>query len=394
MKVLHLTTSLSGGAGIAARSICQAQIDFGVDALIMGGLKNKKSGLASNELVIGRSSNQKIRSSLVTYLQGRFVQKSDYLVTPVSINTLNINDSRIRDSDIVNIHSFYNLLSIQKIMQLAKKKPVVVTLHDQRFFTGGCHYSFDCNQYKSSCKKCPQVGGVGNIAIQASFREALVNLKTLEGIYFITPSNWLMNMAEESFLLRNSRMEVINNPIPPIFRKILGLSDPKRFTVGFVSESLNNPYKGISTLVQALNLIAKNRELSLRVFGTGKIPPLDPNVNLEYSRFDNDIESVAAFNMCDVVVIPSIQDNSPSVLSEAIMCGVPVIASQVGGITELLTQFGLPGFPPGDFKKLAKLIDAQASQRFTFPALQSAESYFSYPAVASRYLAAYERAIG
>ena len=30
-------------------------------------------------------------------------------------------------------------------------------MHDMNSFTGGCHYSMDCEQYNDSCKSCPQI---------------------------------------------------------------------------------------------------------------------------------------------------------------------------------------------------------------------------------------------
>jgi glycosyltransferase involved in cell wall biosynthesis len=384
---------MSGGAGIAARRICQAQTEFGLNASLLGGQISEKKWLVDNEEIIERLPRQKIESSLVTFLQRSLVQQDEYLTTPISINTIDLQDPRIQDADVINIHAYYNLLSNQKIAQLAKNKRVIVTMHDQRFFTGGCHYSLECNQYETLCTKCPQVRKSARTIVRIAHINEIANREAFEAISYVTPSKWLKDLAAKSSLLRNSRIEVINNPIPSKFKKMPGMTNPELFTVGFVSENLNNPYKGISTLIEAINIVSKNRKISLLLFGSGKVSGLDPRVELKYSRFDSDSQSAMAFNKCNLIVLPSIQDNSPSVLSESLMCGIPVIASQVGGITEILSQFGLPGFPPGDFEKLAELMDSLASMRPEFPLLANAGKFLSYSAGAAKYKAVYESAL-
>ena len=391
MKILHLTTSFSGGAGIAARRICQAQIEYGLNASILGGQVKTETQMFQRETLIERPRIQEIQSSLVTFVQSNLIQKGEFLTTPVSIDAISIRDARVIDADIVNIHAFYNLLSMGEIAQLAKHKSVVVTLHDQRLFTGGCHYSLECNQYKTVCGKCPQVKKYATPMIKFAHRAELVNRATFQKIAYATPSEWLMKKAKESALLRNSEIEVINNPIPAVFQSIPRSKKSDVFTIGFVSENLNNPYKGITALVEAVNIVSKSLNVVLRLYGTGEVKGLYKNVKVEYSRFDGDAEGVLAFNNCDVIVIPSIQDNSPSVLTESIMSGVPVIASKVGGITEILSKYGLPGFEPGDFRELAKLLEFQAVNKPNFPLLKSAKNDFSYSSSAKKYYSLYNK---
>ncbi len=391
MKILHLTTSMSGGAGIASRRICQAQSEFGMSASLVGGQIKSDNQITKEEALIQRPKTQEVLSSAVTLIQSNFIQKGQYLTTPISINAVSLNDSRILDADVINIHAFYNLLSTRKISQLAKFKKVVVTLHDQRFFTGGCHYSLECSQYKTTCSKCPQVNSYARWIVESAHRAELDRRDSFDAITYVTPSEWLREKAEESSLLKGSRIEVINNPIPDLFRRIPDTKKSEIFTIGFVSENLNNPYKGVSTLINAVNLVSKNHKIVLRLFGNGKLHGLIGDVEIIYSRFDSDLESVSAFNKCDVIVIPSIQDNSPSVLSESIMCGVPVIASKVGGITEVLTKFRLPGFDAGNFLELADLLDFHAANRPSFDLWKSAKESFSFSAVARKYHRVYEQ---
>lgn len=64
----------------------------------------------------------------------------------------------------------------------------------------------------------------------------------------------------------------------------------------------------------------------------------------------------------DVLVLPSFDEGMPLVLLEAMACGVPVVATRVGGVDELVED-GIDGLlvPPGDVAALAEAIDRLVS---------------------------------
>jgi glycosyltransferase involved in cell wall biosynthesis len=72
---------------------------------------------------------------------------------------------------------------------------------------------------------------------------------------------------------------------------------------------------------------------------------------------------VRVYKQINTVIVPSVwQDPLPYVVSEAVLNGRLVIASNVGGIPELVD--GCPGaflFPPSDYQALAKVIDHVSS---------------------------------
>jgi GT2 family glycosyltransferase/glycosyltransferase involved in cell wall biosynthesis len=79
-----------------------------------------------------------------------------------------------------------------------------------------------------------------------------------------------------------------------------------------------------------------------------------------------------AMRRCDVLVVPSIWiENAPFVIKEAFACGVPVIASRLGGMAELV-QDGVNGllFPPGDARALADALRRIADEPGLLPSLQ------------------------
>ena len=140
MKVLHLTTSLSGGAGIASARVNNALNLIGVDSTIL----SRNSFIDHSKL----SSIQTLFSSANTLLQSKVLQNSNDLVTPLSVNIIDRNANILNSADLIHVHSYYNFLNTSLLKFLvAMRKPIFFTLHDQRLFTGGCHYSRDCNNY-------------------------------------------------------------------------------------------------------------------------------------------------------------------------------------------------------------------------------------------------------
>jgi glycosyltransferase involved in cell wall biosynthesis len=90
--------------------------------------------------------------------------------------------------------------------------------------------------------------------------------------------------------------------------------------------------------------------------GSGVIPHFEPTVKIEKIQPKSESEMVLLLSTIDLVIVPSNQDNSPSVIGEALSVGVPVIGSDAGGIPEVLRNFQMPIFPVGDVKQLTELI--------------------------------------
>ena len=135
-----MATSLDGGAGIAARRIAEAQSENGMDVELWS-RHSKKVELEKFEKLIQLNVSKKIQSKLTTYLQSRLLQNSKFLVTPFSTNALRLRDFEQNTFDIIHLHASYNFTNVMDLGKWFSNTPLVVTLHDQRMFTVGCHYS-------------------------------------------------------------------------------------------------------------------------------------------------------------------------------------------------------------------------------------------------------------
>jgi len=127
--------------------------------------------------------------------------------------------------------------------------------------------------------------------------------------------------------------------------------------------SLDQPYKGTSVLLDAAaRLHRRGADFRLRIVGTGRLlPALQQQSNalglaraVEFAgRMDQDGVR-RALDAADLFVLPSLTEGLPRALLEAMARGLPAVASDVGGIPELLAYEYL--VPPGQPQMLAEKI--------------------------------------
>lgn len=342
MRILHLATSLNGGAGRAAYRTNEALVRAGYDSSIMT-LSLNEAEHTTSAIQIQRKFNSKIKSGTLTKLQRGFVQNSANLLTPLSISQINISEDVWRNVDVVHAHANYNFFNLSDLVSLKNRGVrIIVTLHDQRYFTGGCHYSFSCSGFKVACEKCPQSKFFSRSTISDILKKNLRLKDEISGFKFVSPSMWLKKLAGESLLLQNVEVEVIRNAVPDVFfdnRKLLSHKS-ENLNIGFCSADLNNPYKGLGVLRKALEIIQEIKPglvVELTLIGKGEVEPFSGNTKVVLVETDKNVELAKTLAKLDFLVVPSLADNSPSVVSESLMCGTPVLASSAGGSAELLT---------------------------------------------------------
>jgi glycosyltransferase involved in cell wall biosynthesis len=132
------------------------------------------------------------------------------------------------------------------------------------------------------------------------------------------------------------------------------------------------PYKGLINLLEAVELLreSRSREIKLRVAGRIQGTNMWPLVTRAMRRLRlNDVvtwlgplsaDAIAAeLEHASLYVHPSLIDNSPNALAEAMIVGVPCIASSVGGIPSMVRD-GIDGllYGPNDVYSLAGRIAA------------------------------------
>jgi glycosyltransferase involved in cell wall biosynthesis len=392
MRVLHVSTSLIGGAGIAARRLHESLLLQGIesDVLTLTSLTGQDQKFIQ---VLNRSFLTRIRSIVLTSFQKNVISKRGDYVTPLSLNLIGTSKVQGFNPDILHIHSTYNLLNEKFLENINRVKiPIVITLHDQRFFTGGCHYSGSCTNYESDCTKCPQVKKVFRPVIARSFLRMRNSIPENSNIVIVTPSKWLGQMSQDSLMFKTLRHEVIHNPIPAMSKLgIKAKTQNSRSIVGFIASDLNNPLKNLRNLLLALkNFDVPNTSIELHLAGSGDIDFSFEHITISQKIIRTERELVDFYSGLSCLVVPSFQDNSPNVIGEALMCGTKVIGANSGGIPELLDHDIDLIFDPDKPENIASVLAKNLIPYNKTELREVAVKTFGYSSIGESYQKLYE----
>jgi len=389
LEVRHLATGTKGGAGLAALRAHECLESIGIASHFVSPSRSLRTvGVQSGSL------SRIVGSQFTTVGQRLLLQRGTGLMTPISFDFLK--DLPL-SSAINHVHAFYNLLSVQSLISLARSGRLVMTMHDQRLITGGCHYSRSCQKYLSKCEACPQARRYAAEIVKRSKRD-INKLLSTDSLRIICPSNWIANMVVEVEPQISSRVYVVKNPIPTprerfdreSVRSSLGIGQSERI-IGYVSTNLSNPLKGGTVLAKAISLMTKSLRDQSRVLlvGSGKFEHNLDDKRVMMVRTDNTFTVEDYLLAMDVLVVPSVEDNLPNVIGESLMVGTPVIGSDVGGIPEVLNDFDMPVFTRASAYELSEILCKWPSSTNRQEVKKRANSTFSYKVVAEQLLRIY-----
>lgn len=246
-----------------------------------------------------------------------------------------------------NIHGYY--VNIEMLFEYLKRNmiKVVWTFHDCWPFTGHCAY-FDmigCERWKKGCYGCPQKRTYPVSLLRDNSKwnwEKKSELFTGLDITIVTPSQWLKNIVEQSFL-EQYKIEVINNGIDTEVFKPQKTSfydsqkvSNKKIILGVASEWAER--KGLIDFIKLRGLLSRD-EYSIVLVGLEKKQIRElPDGIIGVERTANVQELVGIYSKADYFFNPTYDDNFPTTNLEAIACGTPVITYKTGGSPETICK--------------------------------------------------------
>lgn len=273
--------------------------------------------------------------------------------------------------DVVHLHSFYGDLPYSFFAEVAQQYPTVLTPHDPRPIGDIALNCWGCEE-NQTCFKCPLVGQLKRYTLfrheyyWRRLEKRRVHNRLPANTAIVCVSDWMRRRIMKTELSR-LRVERIYNGIDiNLYRR----QSDARATLGLPSQAKIVTFaahhsgwtadirKGIQILACALEEIVVPRFPNLIVLavGGGMIPNLP---NIRPIGFVKPEEMVHYYSAADVFVAPSLADNLPYTVLEAMACEVPVVASRVGGIPEEIED-GKTGklFTAGSWKELGGALTA------------------------------------
>ena len=404
MKVVHISTYCDGGgAAQAAVRLNQAFNQNGIDSHLLVLVPSKVS--MPNVEVIPQKSGTESFLYHVNNKRGSLLRKVskpwgdfDILLSGFSVK----DHPSVKEADVIYVQTVYKTLNYKGIRELLDLgKPVIWYMHDMFPITGGCHYSFSCEEYQRKCHRCQFTQTVcGRGVASWQIWKKRKSWSHYHNFFGMSPSNWLTDCARKSSLFKNKECFVIPNsldtntfrPLDKInAKKALGLDLNKR-TVLFSADVVNSPYKGFVYLKKALSRLSKDKYEAL-VFGQGGRSDLESiDFNAVFlGRLTEQSSLVRAYNAADAFVIPSMAEAFGYVIIESMACGVPCVGFDVGGIPDLI-HTGKTGYL-AKYKDVDDLThgiewifaDSNRYQSMTLNARAFVEDYCSYSSVAAKH---------
>lgn len=267
---------------------------------------------------------------------------------PISIGL--VGREKSRNSEAYFTHWVQNgFLSLFQLSLQSKK--TIWYLHDEWLLIGTGHYG-DFSRLES---RLPRRTWLLDFVLRKWKLKFLIQ----PALGICVPSNWMKGRLIDNGVSAD-RILVIPNPIPDVFlnspskataRLRLNLEVNEKIVLVVASSTILDKRKGVDLIEPTLSQLLKQDSGILLI--TVGIDNFDLRINgmnhKPWKRVDSELELVDLYAAADVLFIPSRLDNLPQVVTEAQSVGLPVVAFDVGGISDAILVLGVSGKVVEDF---------------------------------------------
>lgn len=350
MNILIVSThDQQGGAAIAAYRLLEALCKNGVAASM---LTLNKQSTNSNVIEVGNSLSNKMQFVAergVIYIQNGFSKKNLFDISIANTGVSITNHPAFKKADVIHLHWInQGMLSVREISKMVGSgKKIVWTMHDMWPFTGICHHARDCNHFETGCGLCPYLNKPSKRDISYSTFLMKQAAYSLGNIHFVACSNWLKELAIRSQLTFNHKVNAIANPIDTTvykpkdkatLRKEMKLPIDKKIIL-FAAAKVSDKRKGIDYLMEASKIIAQQEGHNcMFLIAGGNSPEIISQLSLPAvsAGYVSPEQMPNLYNVADLFVTPSLQENLPNTIMESMACGTPCVGFNIGGIPEMI----------------------------------------------------------
>ena len=301
-----------------------------------------------------------------------------------------------READIVHLHNIHGgYFDLSALLRIAREKKVVWTLHDMWIMTGGEAYTFDNENYKHGIAKTPYIkfyplsDPLLDLRSYYMKKKKRIYARLGRALTIVPVSYWLERCLRESYVYNDKlQVQTIHNGINlEIFRN---RNQRTWKTPRILFFNLDNPFKGSHLFTGILPDIDWNFELFLV---GDKIKDFTPKRHYRFLESRSQLAEV--YNEVDILVFPSLAENLALTVMEAMSCGVCVVASDTGGLPEILTAESGDLFESGNAGSLLSKIrttlqNLGATREKGLAAERRVKEHFDLNACARNYEKLYE----
>ncbi len=352
MILIVNTSERTGGAAVAANRLMKALNKNGTEARML--VNDKKTDDKNVFEVPGkwRKRHDFLYERLLIVIRNGFSKKRLFEIDPAYTGTDITKLPCFKEADVIHLHWInQGMLAMKDLRKiLTSGKPVVWTMHDQWCSTGICHSTGECTKFQTHCAGCPLLQTSRRKDLSWTTFEKKKALFARKRLTFVTCSRWLKDIASSGMLLGNQKVINIPNPIDTeIFmprdkngcRQELALPQGKRLIlVGAVN--MKDYRKGPEYMAKAVNTLLEDTEFARTTevicIGNGA-SDMKTFFHCQVHAFDYVKEEALLskiYSAADFFLTPSLYENLPNMIMEAMACGIPCIGFNVGGIPEMI----------------------------------------------------------
>ena len=341
-KVLHLSFSLSGGAGSVAKRISLFQNE-------LDGYVSQFYSIIAKDLKSNPLKNTKVTLEAIT---DQYIIKKKSFLPLFSLlrerSSLLPNSPIFDDNSNLHLHWTSGMISPNILAAISRKVPMIIwTMHDFAPLTGGCHFPLECENYLRNCTNCPAVRGIFENKVEKLKAQKNLNLENIQNLKIVFPSKWMQSKFNEMNIKTKLPTSVIYNPISDVFynegilgwRSQLGI-DENSFVIGFVSSQIDNPLKRIGEYMKIIKQVSyqTDRKVVAIIVGNGRLKFTDAGTAkvLRVENIDNEKQMAALYKTFDLILSTSLSETFGLAIAEAIATGTKAIVYQNSIADELI----------------------------------------------------------
>jgi len=420
MRVLHINdTSHTGGAARAMRRLHTSLIEKGHNSRFLVGRsidpQDPDINLIWNEVAPYRSLQNSIKSRI-----GNQIVKYIGIHPWENRTNLRITDTPLYDwADIIDLRNLFGgFFNLWGLPALSAQKPVVWRLPDLWATTGHCSYPYDCQRWRTGCFDCPLLTSEGRLKVEPSptiwdgTRRVWRSKKSLyekSRIHVVVTTEWMRDQVKQSILGNALSINIISNGVdlniykPRSKKEARAKMDlpPEGPILLWTARNRWNYRKGYQLVVDALESIQVSGGKAPMLITMGSAKGWDGEETLQKVKhfgFIRDPEKQALlFAAADGFICSTLADAQPQTALEALACGTPLIAFDIGPMSDLAIP-GKTGYlvPKTDSASLCEAItrfldDVELDVRLGEYCRQEALQKYDLNKQTDQYLVLYER---
>lgn len=250
--------------------------------------------------------------------------------------------------DIIIYHWVKDFISIRNMKDMSDLTGArsVWMLMDNAPFTGGCHYPFDCQEYRTGCRNCPLFAKHSDWIHEVCLQKK----KLLPENMYIAGTTGDCNRARYSSCFKPEQIHSFLFPVNPDkfakgdqkkAREFFQIpTDKKVILIG--ASNFQEERKGLGFLISALTLL-RSKYTNIATEAVLLIAGINVSEVFHYLGYQTIVagrlpeeQLICAYQAANLFLNTSVEDSGPLMINQSIMCGTPVVTFELGVAYDLV----------------------------------------------------------